>query len=237
MKKRYLFIIFAFLTCFKNDVIAECDYEYQAKINNLAGLVTSEYQIYEKIDEYYDEGFGENVKISSWYSRIYVYNVTDELYIEVKDLGKFYSTDDDTIIIDTGITDDIKEYQINIMAVDSSCDKNPIRTIYESIPRFNAYSTYPQCLEHPDYYYCNKFVFLDKITQSEFLTGINNYVNRQDDTINEDSNWFNNILNFFKNYYPSIIILIILILGLSVFLWKKKVKEKKYDLDDDWSRK
>ena len=237
MKKIFLFIILLLIICFNNSVNAECNYEYQAKLNDLAGLVTSEYQLYEKIEEYYDEGFGENVKISSWYGKIYIYNVTDELYIEVKNLGKFYSTDDDTIIIDTGITDDIKEYQINIMAVDGTCDNNPIRTIYENIPRFNAYSTYPQCLENPDYYYCNKFVFLDKITQNEFLSGINNYAKREDNVKDEDISWINNILNFLKNYYVFIIIAIILILGLTVFLWKKKLKNKKYDIEDDWSRK
>ena len=227
MKKIYIFLVFSFLLGYTK-VLAECDYAEQARLNNLAGLVTSEYQTYEQTKEYYDEGFGETVTLSYWYGRINIYNITSDLYVEVEDLGTFYSNEDNVITIDTGLTDEIREYSIDILAVEPACDKDPIRTLHVTIPRLNPYSSYPQCLEYPDYYYCNKFVFLDEISESDFLAGINAYAKREDSINNNDKNFFDKILDFFKNYYVSIIIIIVVIIIFIVGfkIWKQKEEDK-----------
>ena len=227
MKSILIFLLFSLLLGYST-VYAECDYAEQARINDLAGLVSAESQTYEQTKEYFDEGYGETVTLSYWYGRINIYNITNDLYVEIEDLGTFYSNEDNVITIDTGLTDDVKEYSIDVLAVEPACSKDPIRTLNVTIPRLNPYSSYPQCLEHPDYYYCNKFVYLDEITESEFLNGINNYAEREDGLNDDDETIFDRLINFFRNYYVSIIIIVVVIIGIIIAfkIWKQKEEDK-----------
>ena len=226
--RRVLIFLILFLVSNSYHVLAECDYAEQARLNDLAGLVTAEAQTYEQTKEYFDEGFGENVTLSYWYGRINIYNITSDLYVEIEDLGTYYATEDNVITIDTGLTDDIKEYSIDVLAVEPACDKDPIRTLKVTIPRLNPFSSYPQCLEHPDYYYCNKFVFLDEISENEFFAGINAYAEREESLAEDDKSIIDTIIDFLKNYYVSIIIVVVIIIGIivGIKIWKQKEEDK-----------
>ncbi len=235
MKKVLVLVPFMLFLCFTNYVYAECDYETQAKINNAAGAVRAEYETFLYENDYYDETYGEYVTDSYWYGLIHIYNITEDIYINVIDNNgnsRKYTIDDvsadNVIYVGTGMANEVKKYKIEVYATDSSCIDNVIRTIDISIPRYNLFSIYSQCDEYPDYYYCSEFVFLDNISEKEFYKGIEDYAKRKEEEDKEGI--IGQAVDLLKNNWVPIAILVAcLSAGGYIFyikVYKRKGKKK-----------
>ena len=234
MQKKLVYIfmpIIVFLS-FINFVYAECDYDTEAKINNAAGTVRAEYQTYEYNNNYYDETYDEEVSESYWYGLIHIYNLSDEVYVKVIDNNgnsKEYTADDvaadGVIYVGTGMANEVKNYKIEVYATDSSCVDDVIRTINIQIPRYNVFSTYSQCLEYPDYYYCSEFVSSSNISEREFYKGIEDYAKRLE-AEKDNQGIISQTAQLIKNHWGAIIILLVC-LGIGVYIFYIKFYNKR----------
>lgn len=234
MQKKLVLVFMPIIMFFSfiNFAYAECDYETKAKINNAAGTIKAEYQTFEYNNNYYDETYGEEVSESYWYGLIHIYNLSDDVYVKVIDNNgnsKDYTSDDvaadGVIYVGTGMANEVKKYKIEVYATDPSCIDDVIRTIDITIPRYNVFSTYSQCDEYPDYYYCSEFVFLDNIPETEFYRGIEDYAERLEAEKNNQG-IISQTAELIKNHWGALLILVVCI-GIGGYIFYIKIYSKR----------
>ena len=171
--KYYLLIIITFMLSLMNNVYAEdCD---STDIKRLRVLANDVDISYEYNDDIYDnDGF----KIYDTY-KIVVSNLSDELYvIESKtnlDL-RSYSVVDGSITIDRLYSGN-KSFKI----YSKNCSNKLLKTYSIKLPKFNNYSTDPNCEGHEDIEVCQKFYDSSNIDYYEFMEMINNNDNKDAD--------------------------------------------------------
>ena len=214
--KYYLLIIITFMLSLMNNVYAEdCD---STDIKRLRVLANDVDISYEYNDDIYDnDGF----KIYDTY-KIVVSNLSDELYvIESKtnlDL-RSYSVVDGSITIDR-----LYSGKKNFKIYSKNCSNKMLRNYSVNLPKFNNYSTDPNCEGHEDIEVCQKFYDSSNIDYYEFMEMINNSDNKDaDDNKSKDENKY---IKFIKDNYIYISIgggvLIIIIIVLIILRHKKR---------------
>ena len=214
--KYYLLIIITFMLSLMNNVYAEdCD---STDIKRLRVLANDVDISYEYNDDIYDnDGF----KIYDTY-KIVVSNLSDELYvIESKtnlDL-RSYSVVDGSITIDRLYSGN-KSFKI----YSKNCSNKLLKTYSIKLPKFNNYSTDPNCEGHEDIEVCQKFYDSSNIDYYEFMEMINNNDNKDaDGNKSKDENKY---IKFIKDNYIYISIgggvLIIIIIVLIILRHKKR---------------
>ena len=214
--KYYLLIIITFMLSLMNNVYAEdCD---STDIKRLRVLANDVDISYEYNDDIYDnDGF----KIYDTY-KIVVSNLSDELYvIESKtnlDL-RSYSVVDGSITIDRLYSGN-KSFKI----YSKNCSNKLLKTYSIKLPKFNNYSTDPNCEGHEDIEVCQKFYDSSNIDYYEFMEMINNNDNKDAD--DNKSKGENKYIKFIKDNYIYISIgggvLIIIIIVLIILRHKKR---------------
>lgn len=242
MKKNlFMLLTFLFMLCINFDFVkAEgCDYAEQARLNNLASTIKAEGSTYSYSKEIFDETYNQMINEITRYGYIGLYNLTDELYAEVKganETKKYYEkdkSDEGIIYIQTGLASLVKNYTISIYPTDLSCGKSPIRTINVTIPRYNRYFIHPMCDSYPGYYYCSEYLTLEEIDETTFLDGVERYKNNLEKKQQEEEKKQHSIIyqtvnfvNQHKVVFISLAIILIIIIIYFVYKFIKKRKER-----------
>ena len=88
-----------------------------------------------------------------------------------------------------------------------------LKTIRLSLPRQNEYAQYTLCNQVPDYYLCQQYVTFDEIDFGEFIdrisTEINNRMEQDDEGVNGDDAWYEEVGNFISEHWVAITIVVV----------------------------
>lgn len=158
--------------CFTGNVnAAECSYEKQVELNNLAATVKATYEEVE-IDTgetYFDDmkfdENGENVVLKRYEKgfNIKLLNLPDNLSVEASnDLGfqkniSYLETNKGSIDIGTNKANQVINYTFKIKVATGACIGKELRVINLVVPMYNSYSETSYCQENPNFEYCNEY--------------------------------------------------------------------------------
>lgn len=203
MRKNAKYVLATLLMfCFAGNVnAAECSYEKQVELNNIASTVKATYEEVE-IDtgqKVYDvnPNTGE-VDVTKEIPYIVtgftlkILNITKDIYISVEDdNGKrnyYYSdTNNGTLTLNTKEADRIYTYKIKVYGATDECYAGEIRTIDVIIPMYNWYSSLAICEQAKEFQYCQKYMTSEPdINLDMFYSKINSYITDNKDKKNEN---------------------------------------------------
>lgn len=175
MRKSAKCVLAALLTlCFAGNVnAAECSYEKQVKLGEIASTVKATYEEVEidtgetftALEDTSEFKAGENVKVIKPGFKVSIYNLTKDIGIKVSNdynnTTKYYyysDTNNGTLSLEPIVADDIVNYTIKIFAFTDDCSGIELITTNVVTPYYNRYSEYAICEEYPEYEYCQKFL-------------------------------------------------------------------------------
>lgn len=213
-------------------VKAECGYAERNNYRSQANNMKFKYEIAEKTLE--GNVDGEEVPVTQTYMKIYIYNLTEDLKLTVKDpeIKKTWNytyddVKDGVIIFDSEDVSRVINYEFDVYAADETCDTDELRISTLRVPKFNTYYYWEMCEETPEFYLCQKFIETDK-TYEEFVSERDDYLkklnNSAEETV-EDESFFENLRDFIVKY-KYVIILIAIITGVGVFVIVKKKRSR-----------
>ena len=223
MKHKYLLLVIsAFLSFFIcQNVYAEdeCDYAEQNRLNALASNVKANYSVSEEPEVYFT---------------ININNLTDEIYIMVKssedsEYQEYYYSEENGGNISFTSSEIYKklDFTILIYAVNPYCDRNELRTITVTTPRYNPYYGYEICEDVRDFYLCQKWSDFE-MSYEELVNRVNDYketLNKKTKETEEepDKNIVKEVVNFVvKNYLYFVIGAGVAVVTTSVILIIKR---------------
>lgn len=229
-------------------VYAVCD---AAETNKLSGLANNVKASYEVIRKELDNGSGynppdglseeaaNNYVAKADFFRIYINNITEELYVQVyntktKETKTYNYSDavDGTISFDVQTGYSITKYQIKIFSSSKTgCSGRNLRTIELTTPRYNWFSEYQICSDVPEYYLCHQYVTVDipNMTIEEFEVQATKYRDNKEKEQKEQEKKEEGFLAFFKEHKGTVIILslaIITIGGLVTVIVVRKQRSR-----------
>lgn len=180
MRKILTFIVVFFLAVINVNAASKCSYEEQRNIEQKAANVKVNYEI---INVEKDDPMEEGYKIIYNYIKVSIYNVTEDLYVIVKNdkdnNEKMYSyTDakDGIVTFDWEYLKDITNFTIQVYSSDkTNCSGESYKTFYLATPRFNEFSNIQICNDLSEFYLCQKYVTFDGISQEYFLEQLSSY--------------------------------------------------------------
>lgn len=184
---------FALLLFFTSSVYvnAACDATETNELNSLATNVNVDYEVLEgklNPDEFTppdgltDEELEEFVGTYSYY-RIYISNVTEDLYVVVTNELNGQSTtytyensNNGVITIDYDNMLSITNFTITVYSSSkTNCPDTKLYTTYLVTPMFNEYSTLEMCDGYEDFYLCHDFLKVPSVGFDKFLELLNEY--------------------------------------------------------------
>ena len=243
MKKINKLIFFIILALITIDVYAACDTKELNELRSVAANIKTSYEVmegtldsseYTPPDGITDEEL-ENFEAKYTFFRIYITNLTPELYVTVyNDLTKkteTYNYDDSNNGTVTFDWDDIRglvNYQITIYSSSkTSCADTKLHTTYFTTPRYNEYSNYAICDGAEDYYLCYEYLTVPDVQYDEFVEKVTEYKNRQitdsdSEKEEQDNNGFIEFIKEYKIIIISVIVIIVLAGGLTTAIIIKK---------------
>lgn len=195
MKNKIKIALFLLLVCGLNVVCAgECAYTEKYSLMQEAAKVKIKYEPYIETIEDTDCTDEEYcLPLEERYFRIYLTNVSENVYVDLKNEAtgestKYRYTDsqEGIITIDGIDTDNIKNYSMKVYASDSTnCSGESLATQYITLPRYNSYSTEDYCQEHKDEKYCEEYVEFDDVDYNTFFENTIEKDNDINETITE----------------------------------------------------
>ncbi len=230
MKKIVIILILLIMPLF---VWAECSYQDQLNLNSKAANVRTNYELKTDRIEYED-----GVSYVEYFV-IHILNVTNETYVElsnnVEDGSKIYhysdTTDGNVDIIWTK-TEDIANFTVKVYAESgTACSGDLLKTSRFTMPKYNGYYNRAICEEIPDFYLCQKYISVETVDESEFVSKVEGYING---TVNKDGEKVEEkedkkgILEFInKNKWYIIGAAGVIGVGVGVFVYLKKTKKQR----------
>lgn len=172
------------------NVNAVCD---TAEENRLRSLATNVRMSYEEVREELPpgsftppDGLPEEL-YDEWkeyitYFNVYIENITEDIYVEVKDKNsgqtkRYTYADSDNGVIT--IRQDIykkNEYTVTVHPASGSECSGRLASHALTTPYYNEYYAMERCQDNKEYYLCFKYVDYDLPDNEEFLTKLNAYV-------------------------------------------------------------
>lgn len=200
---KYLFTFLGSLFLFPLVSSAECSYERQAELSKIAANVKFSYT--------YDISNSEPIFTAN------ISNITNDIYVEdgygeifLKNASKTY-THGQTI-------------NFYIYSRDNSCYGEKLMNQYVTLPNFNAFSTYPECVKNPDFKYCQ--AWLDEgrnLSGDDFVAELEKYTKTINaPTKSEKISTFDTIKHFIQSNKTIIIISVMAIIILIITIYIKK---------------
>lgn len=187
----YLFILLCFMALpsvcsAKYFETASCDYVRKAELSRIASNVqlSYNYEIVGSIPRFY-------VNIS---------NVTSDIYVEDETYGNVIDKDGVVTYDYSGVT-----IKYNIYSNDDNCKGEKILTKYVTLPGYNAFSKFYKCDKYPEFKYCQVWLDTRGLTQEDFDSYFNNYVNEKENALHSKS-----FLEIIKEFALSNIVWIVL---------------------------
>lgn len=222
-------------------VKAECSVEEQNRLTSLAYKVNANYEVITK-EVSKGEGMNppdgltqeeiDNYKYEKRYFKIYISNITEDLYVTVKnnkdnktETYRYSDAVDNVISFEKDVTWDIVNYTINVYAASGDCAGKSLNTINMTTPMYNMYSEYAICEDIPEYYLCKEYISIET-NFDDFFSKAESYKDKkskENETSNEEKK---GIGKFIKEHKGTIIItsIIIIVAGgiVTVIIVKKQ---------------
>jgi len=229
-------------------VSAVCNVEETNRLNSLAVNIKNSYEIITKEIPAEDnfnapDGLTEeeikNYKYYRDYFKIYINNVTEDLYVKVtnkntNEVKTYYYSDSDngTISFEEKVSYYITNYVIEIYSSDkTNCKDTKLYTHYLTTPKYNSLSESILCEEIENYYLCNEYLSVE-VSFENYEDKINAYregkVNEIGEELDEEVGNNEQTLSFIKEYRIPIIILVVgvAISSLVIVIIKKQRSKK-----------
>lgn len=241
--KAFIFTLMLFFVS-SSYVYAECD---ATELNTLRSAATNVRASYEEMralldpSEYTppDGTSAEGYEAYYTFFRVYVTNLTEDLYIEVHNDANgetktytYEDSDNGTVTFDWADIYLMANYTIRVYSSDNTnCSGTELYTLYLTTPRFNQYSTYDLCEGAEDFYLCYEYLSIpDDVSFGRFVELIERYKNGQiDDDGNkvEEPDEGNGFIQFLGEHYVAIIIIAIVIIAAGVTVTVIIVKKQR----------
>lgn len=188
MRKSAKCVLAALLTlCFAGNVnAAECSYEKQVKLGEIASTVKATYEEVEidtgETKSYVDPETGlidteKEIPVKIKGFKVKIMNITKDILIKVDGNAYYYSnTNNGTLILPAKAADKIRTYDIKVVAYGGDCAAEELRTITLVTPMYNDYSEMKICKENTEFEYCQKYVTTNiDYNLEEFLREVSKY--------------------------------------------------------------
>lgn len=192
MRKNAKYLLLTLLTfCFAVKVdAAECSYEKQVELNNLAATVKATYEeveidtgetVYYMDPETGVEDTSKTINVTEKGFKVSILNITNDIYVNVKNENTgeskdiyYRDTNNGTIQLDTYKADQLVTYTIKVYGL-SECPGYDLRTITLVTPIFNPYYDTVFCEQYPNFELCSEYTTNTELTLDEFLRQSNEY--------------------------------------------------------------
>lgn len=166
---------------------------------------------------------------------VYVTNITEDIYVEVKNKNTgatttyhYSDTDNGKITLKQEIYERNK-FTLTVYADGGECNGSKLATHSLETPVFNEFSNYELCINSPEYYMCNRYVDYDLPSFTEFVEKIAKYNEDKEKKKQEDQEKNENkgFLDFIKENKLTISIVAIVIVGAGALTTVIIVKRKR----------
>lgn len=200
-------------------VNALCDATESNRLNGLAVNVKHSYEIvdlevplpddYNLPDGMSDEDLENYVNKESYY-RIYLSNITEDLYVVVtntntneKKTFRYSDTENGSVSFDERVGTEIINYTFEVYASEKNdCVGRKLHTMYLTTPMYNVYSESANCTGISEFYLCHEYLSVDvKFDKFDSLT--EQYREgkiREDGSIKEDEKTEKGFFGFIKEH-------------------------------------
>ena len=203
--KRLVWMLLVFLVL-SPTVKAACDATEENKLRALAYNVKASYEPGDGPDIRTDDGFGlpdglseegyeelENTPIYILVMKVYINNITEDLYVKVSDklsgqtkTYQYSDTDKGTLTIVQDEISMINNYTIEVYSsAKTSCPDTKLYTTYLTTPMYNQLSEMAYCEGAEEFYLCHEYLSVEPTNMPEFVTLVEQY---KEGKINEDGN-------------------------------------------------
>ncbi len=201
MKKFATLLIIAFLSVMH--VNAECSYTDKADANTKAANVKVDYEIVEDKQEY-EEGTAIDE-----YFKITILNITEELYVVVKNdvtneefRYNYEDTKDGEVTFNWTNTESVTNFTFTIYASSQTvCKDEQLKIINKQTPRYNDFYNRAICENMKDFYLCQKYTNIAEIDESMFIDKVEGFMDGKIDEkgeTTENKKEENSFLKFLK---------------------------------------
>lgn len=233
MKKIKIFLIVAVLFCGIKNVNAACDATETNRLNNLANKIKTSWDIIIK-EEKPGENYGipdglteeeiKNYVIELKYFKIYIHNITEDLYVRVtnkktNEAKEFYyqDTDNGTATFEVLVTDKIVNYDVVVYASNKTeCLGTELKKTSFATPMYNHYSEYEICNGIEEYYLCHEYLNMDTSFDNFWDSARQYRDNKEKEEIKrqEEEKKNKGLIGYIKEHKGTVIITSILVIGI-----------------------
>lgn len=238
MRKNAKYILVSLLSfCFAVNVnAAECSYEKQVELNNIASTVKATYEeteietgeTYSYVD---DDGIihtDKQLAIKEKGFDVKLLNLTSDISVTVtSDDGRinktYFYSDSNNGTVDLGkvLADKVITYTIKVYSNVDGCNLD-LRTINLVTPMYNSYSEMGFCTDYPNFEYCQEYTTDTTYNLDDFMKKSEEYrkTNKKEEQKNETKKTQNKFLDFIKKNKKLLIVIgaIILIAGVTTIV-------------------
>ena len=172
--------------------------------------------------------------------RIYITNLTEDLYVEVyndvtdeTETYTYADSDNGTVTIDWDGVRDITNFTIRVYSSDNTnCAGTELHSLYLTTPRYNSYSSYEMCDGAEDFYLCYQYLTIEDVPFDEFVSSLERYKAGQiDDEGNEivepEPEEEGGFVQFLQDHLVAIIIIVVVVVACGVTVTVIIVKKQR----------
>lgn len=242
--KAFIFTLTLFFAS-SSYVYAVCD---ATELNTLRSVAANVRASYEEMQGVLDpseytppDGTGtEDFTAYYNYFRIYITNLTEDIYVEVYNDANgetstytFEDSDNGTVTFDWDDITLLANFTITVYSSDNTnCSDTQLYTLYLTTPRFNSYSLYDMCDGAEDFYLCYEYLSVpDEVSFGEFVDLIERYksgtIDDEGNTVEEPVLEENGFVEFLRDHYVTIIIITVVVIAVGVAVTVIIVKKQR----------
>jgi len=247
--KKFKVVVVAFIMSllYVPFVQAECNATESNKLSSLATNVKRDFEVIEKevpldgtftLPDGLTEEEEKNYVATRPYFRIYISNITEELYVVVtnnntkeKKTFRYSDAENGVITFDEAVLIEIVDYKIEIYASDKTeCPNKKLQTLTLSTPMYNTFSEEARCEGIEEFYLCHEYLSVET-SFKDFDRLVEQYRagKLKEDGSKKEENKNNGFFGFIKEHTGTVIIVsvaIIAIGGLVTVIIVKKQRSR-----------
>ena len=174
------------------------------------------------------------------YFRIYITNLTEDIYVKVyndatgeENTYTYQDSDNGTVTFDWEDITLLANFTIKVYSsFNTNCSDTELYTLYLTTPRFNNYSLFDMCDGAEDFYLCYEYLSIpDEVSFGQFVDLIERYKNGQVDDdgniVEEPENEENGFIQFLGEHYVEIIVIAVIVIAVGVTVTVIIVKKQR----------
>lgn len=222
--KKTALLLLMLLAFASNVHAATCDTSEQAQLNsevvNIKGYYEIKQRVMDKSEYIAPDGILGTDEESSYeaivdYAQINILNLTENFYVEVsndvneeKTTYTYNDSDNGNLAISQNDMSEVVNYTIKVYTSSSTgCAKQLMRTIYVTVPRYNAYSEESICSGLDDYALCSEYVTTDSVSFEDFYNLAEaEQEKREEQEQKENEKWYEKVADYIKEHKTAFII-------------------------------